>query len=477
MRMVSELLLIAGALFPGLTSRQSSAERSENREKIAEKVSFAELGARLGEGNEVLRNLLIDTGHQFNAVDDLKQTFGKLVDPLNNLLTTLEHERAGVASAQGALAAIRTSHDNLRTDFQKLERSAAELKDDNRRLSRELETALKNGRELADERTRLGGELATERATVAALEKQLADEANKSRVLGEEKALLAERTDTADKRIVELETKAAHARERVMLLTNDKDALQAALDKTLVESSRMSRHIADSENIVSELRGKLQQAEAAQAAAEAERSKLVAACDEANELRQSEGYALGLKLDGLRSRAEATEKLLAEARQSLVVRTEDLRAAEGRLQEATAGKREAEKMAATHSVSSDRWQSQVKKLERSVEGLTERCKVLSEVLASREGSLAHANERTSVLSDEIQRLQQEAAAARAGAEEEVVKLNADIQQERAERAVLEGSLETARGDYARILRQFADERAAWRRDQHTRGKADPGTPA
>jgi chromosome segregation ATPase len=239
----------------------------------------------------------------------------------------------------------------------------------------------------------------------------------------------------------------------------------------------MSRHISDSENVLSELRGKLQQAEGAQAAAEAERAKLVTACDEANELRQSEAYALGLKLDGLRSRAEATEKLLAEARQSLVVRTEELRSTEGKLQEATAGKREAEKRAATLAVSSDRWESQVKKLERSVDGLNERCKVLSEVLTAREGSLAHANDKNSVLTEEIQRLQQETATARAGAEEEIVKLNADIQHERAERAVIEGSLETARGDYARILRQLSEERAAHRRDQHARGKADPAAPA
>ena len=69
-----------------------------------------------------------------------------------------------------------------------------------------------------------------------------------------------------------------------------------------------------------------------------ERKKISAAHDEANERRQSEVYALTLKLDAMRSRSTAAEKLLAEMRQSLVARTEEIRVAEGKLVEATVGR-------------------------------------------------------------------------------------------------------------------------------------------
>ena len=92
---VSDLLGLAGAKLtpdasPALAPEQRSADLPANRDKM----TFADLGTRIGEDNEALRNLLIDTSHQLSTIDDLKETFGKLVDPLANLLTTLEQERA-----------------------------------------------------------------------------------------------------------------------------------------------------------------------------------------------------------------------------------------------------------------------------------------------------------------------------------------------------------------------------------------------
>ena len=106
MRTVTDLLWLAGAsAFPGLAANKRSTTFPPNSDNAA----FADIGERIGEDNEALRNLLIDTSHQLGAVDDHKATFSKLVHPLNNLLTTLEHEKADMASSRGALAAIRSS--------------------------------------------------------------------------------------------------------------------------------------------------------------------------------------------------------------------------------------------------------------------------------------------------------------------------------------------------------------------------------
>src|SRR6185369_7256131 len=125
--------------------------------------------------------------HQLSTIDDLKDTFGKLVDPLSNLLTTLEQERANNAGSQGALAAIRTSHETLRIEFQALEKKSSELERDNERLGRELTTAQQNARALDDEKAKLGGEISAARGAMAMLVKQLGEEASNVRVLTEEK--------------------------------------------------------------------------------------------------------------------------------------------------------------------------------------------------------------------------------------------------------------------------------------------------
>jgi len=146
---VSDLRGLAGAKStPDAASAPAPDQKSADHSASRDKMTFADLGARIGEDNEALRSLLIDTSHQLSTIDDLKDTFGKLVDPLSNLLTTLEQERADNAGSQGALAAIRTSHEMLRAEFRTLEKRSSELEGDNERLGRDLEQAQQNARAL-----------------------------------------------------------------------------------------------------------------------------------------------------------------------------------------------------------------------------------------------------------------------------------------------------------------------------------------
>src|SRR5258708_3790670 len=354
---VSDLRGFAGAkstpdASPAPAPEQKSADQTANRDKM----TFADLGARIGEDNEALRDLLIDTSHQLSTIDDLKDTFGKLVDPLSNLLTTLEQERADNAGSQGALAAIRTSHEMLRAEFQALEKKSSELAGDNERLARDLASVQQNARALEEEKAKLNGEVAAARGAMTMLVKQLGEEAADVRLLSEENKRLAERSDTSDRRIVGLEAEIAHARERLSLLENDKVPLQAALDRTLAESSRLSRQLTESESALSDSRSRLRQTEGSLAAAESER-------------------------------------------------TEAMRAVEARLLEVILARGEAEQEVEHLAVVGSSWEQQAKKLELDVAALTECCQMLSETLTANESSLTHANEKIRSLTGHVERLQ------------------------------------------------------------------------
>lgn len=468
---VSDLLALAGAKLnahpsPELATEQPDTDLPAN--VSGDKQTFAEVGARIGVDNEVLRNLLIDTSHQLDTIDSLKETFGKLIEPLSNVLTTLEQERADNASSRGALAAIRTSHQALRTEFQGLEKTSSELKGENERLSRELEAALQNARGLEDDKAKLSSEIAAVRVAMATLTKQMEEEAGNVRVLSDEKRLLTQRAHTSDKQIVALEAEVAHARERLTLVQSDKDTLQAALDRKLSEASRLSRRLAESESALANSRSRLRQIETNLATAESERNRLATACDEANERRQTEVYALELKLDALRSHADAAERLAAGVRQNLVTRTEELKSAEAKLSDATVARNEVEKKLAHLSAIGEGWEQHAQTLEQTVVELTERCKVLSETLAANESSLVHAKDKIKALTTQVEQIQSEADANRAKTEDDIVQLNATIEHERAERALAEGALETARSDYARVQQQMAQERATRRVDHQRR---------
>src|SRR4029077_12363869 len=94
MRRVSDFLSRAGvSSSPETLAALSGKPKNANRPDDNGKSTFAHIGERIGEDNEALRHLLVDTGLQLSSQDELKQSFGKLVDPLHNLLSTLEQAK------------------------------------------------------------------------------------------------------------------------------------------------------------------------------------------------------------------------------------------------------------------------------------------------------------------------------------------------------------------------------------------------
>ena len=298
--------------------------QQQNTNVAANEPTFADLGARLGEGNEALRNLLIDTERRITALDDVKDAFRNLVEPIGTALQALEHENSDNVSLRNALAELRASHDTLRTEFQALEKRSAESESDNQSLRRELALVQQVANGLESDKAELTSEVVAARAEIANLESQLAHE-------------------TADKRIVELQADCALMREQLSLLETDKRSLQTALDQTLAESSRLSRRLTESESALAAARSRLEQTEIGLASVESERAALGAARDEANERHQSESYALNLRLEAMRSRAGTAEKLLSEVRQSLVARTEEIRVSRRKVVEAAIARNATEK--------------------------------------------------------------------------------------------------------------------------------------
>ncbi len=200
MRKVSDLLSFSGFK---QTAHQSSTlpagEASESSDANLRLSGFSDIGARIGEDNELLRNLLLDTEHQFGAIHELEDTFRKLVQPLHTVLMTLEHEKANNASLNGSLATLRFSHEQIHSDFLELSKKSSELESANQDLTQKLDAAQQKGRDIEGDRSKAINELASTRAALAATTKTLADETNRSASLARRSAS-CQRTDAADKK-------------------------------------------------------------------------------------------------------------------------------------------------------------------------------------------------------------------------------------------------------------------------------------
>src|SRR5215831_11536229 len=150
---------------------------------------------------------------------------------------------------------------------------------------------------------------------------------------------------------------------------------------------------------------------------------------------------MNLRLEALRSRAATAEKLLAEVRQTLAARTEDIRVLERKAVEATIARNATDKVVERLTVARDGLDTKTRELEQGRASLTERQKIKS-------------------LTDRIAEIEVDAGAYRAKTERRIDELNASLQRERVELAVAQGALETTRRDYARLQRDMLAGRGA-----------------
>jgi crescentin len=425
--------------------------------------NFSDVGSRMGEANESLRNLLSDTGRKIGELDELKDAFEKIVAPFNSTLRALEQEKSQTLSLSAMLNEARAAYDTLRTEFYQVEKKATALETEVEKLREDIELSRESNRGLESAGIELSNDVSARDAQIAELERQLAQETAQRRALSESRRTLQDQNDATEKLNSELEGELAAAREKLALLDDEKRSLQNAVDQALNETARLTRRLTESENTLTATRAQLGKVEASFAETYADRGRLSAALDDAKEQHQTERNSLNMRLDALASRAATAERLLTEARQNLIARTEEVRAFDRKSVEASIGRNNAEKRLSQIEASHEARERQIKDLEQVRTALTERSNALSKTLKTRETALARAEEKIASLSDRNGHLEADIQVSRTNIEKRVEDLNSALQRERLEHAMVEGALEAARKDNSRLQSEVAALRSSLRR--------------
>jgi chromosome segregation ATPase len=407
--------------------------------------------------------LLTDAGRKIGELDELKVAFDRLVMPFNSTLRSLETEKSLTLSLSARLDEQRSAYDTLCSEFYATEKRATHLAAEAEKLRGDLEMSRENGRALESARSELYEELKARNAHIAELERQLEQETAQRRSLSETRRAMQEQLDSAEKHIVALEGELAAARERLVLTENEKASLQIAVDQALSENARLTRRLTDSDNTLTATRAQLAKLEASYAEAYGERGRLAAALDEAKEQHQAERNTLTIRLDGLQSRAATAERLLVETRAGLLARTEEVRAFDRKAVEATIARGGAERRLAQIEAAHEARERQIRDLENARAVLAERHNEATKSLKSREMALARAEETVATLTARNGQLEADVQVSRTGIERRIEDLNSALERERLERAVVEGALEGARGDNARLRSELASLRLNVRR--------------
>lgn len=424
----------------------------ENTLELDEEL-FSALGAQLGGENESLRNLLLDANAKINELDTIKNAVGKLVDPVSKALRAFEAEKSEKISLQTVLNNTRTAYGKLRNEVAELEKKASFSEKECAALRQELTTTQNLLRSLEATKAEIAIDIAARKAQIVDLEARLAQETGEGKALREENRRLDERLSTADKRVAALESELNGARQRLLMIEDEKRAQQISLDKISAESARLARKLAETEASLTAAQGRLRHVEGNVAELNTERARIATALDEANERHDHELTTQRMRFDALQARASASEKLLGEAREHLLARADEIRTYDRRAGE-LALERDA-LQARVADLEADRIQreSEFKEVDQTRTTLMERSAALARAFTAKDAALTRAEDTIAALNEQIAALEAARSAEKQAADQRIEELSASLRREQMQCSVVEGALETARKDFARLMRE------------------------
>jgi chromosome segregation ATPase len=420
-------------------SADSDATIRQNRTEL----TLADIGARLGEDNEKLRNLLIDAGHRIGAIGDVKKAFRDLAEPIKTAIRDLEQERVENTRLRDALAELRTGYDTLHGNFSALEKRAAELEGDRDVDHRQLAQVRQTARGLENDNTELTSEIVAARGQLEQLEVNLA-------AAQADRAALSAARDEAEER---------HRSESYTLnLRIEALRARAATAEKLLSETRQALVLRTEELRIAER--KAADAVVARAAADKTIEGLTAARDafDAKVKKLEQGRAsLTERSNSLAETLRAREASLAQAEQKIKSLTDRIAEIEV---DSAAYRAKAERridelkdsLQRERVVSREALNGKIREFEQARAPLIERSNSLAETLRVRESDLALAEQKIKSLTDHIDETETEARAYRDNLERRVEGLNEDLQRERvAVRETLDGKIRELEQDRASLI--------------------------
>src|SRR5262245_14920034 len=414
---------------------------------------FTVLGDHLGGKNESLRILLLDANAKIGELDSIKNAVGKLVDPVSKALRAFEAEKSEKISLQTVLNNTRTAYGKLRNEVAEFEKRANLSEKECQALRQELTTTQNLLRTLEATKAEIAIDIADRRAQIVDLEARLAQETGEGKALREENRRLDERYSATDKRAMALESEINGARQRLLMLEDEKRAQQISLDKISAEAARLSRKLAETEASLTATQGRLRHVDGTVAELNTERTRIAGALDEANERHEHELTTQRMRFDTLQARASASEKLLGEAREHLLARADEIRTYDRRAGELALERDALQSRVAELEAERIQRESQFREVDQARATLVERSTALARAFTAKEAALTRAEDAIAALNEQIAALEAARAAEKQAADQRIEELSTSLRREQMQCSVVEGALETARKDFARLMRE------------------------
>jgi chromosome segregation ATPase len=360
---------------------------------------------RMGEANAALRNLLVDAKLKVLQFDDYKAFFTRLIEPATQALVTLEHAQTGNIDLQRQLAETLAQCNALRARLAEIETQQALKAGETETLRGNLDLAQTAAHAAEQARAELAGEVLLKANAIEDLERRLVVATGQESVLTEETARLRAEAAAAEEKSKLIGAELSAARDKAHLLESELQSLHKSLDDTAEQEAGTAKRLAESEAALAATRARLAQLEAVNEELHAERDRLCTALDANGIKHDGQHSRLQMQIDAARARAAATEKLLAEARQQLSQRSEDMRATDQRQVESSYARERAEKRVTALEAEVEALQAELSDVKKDRGRLIEKSNVAVNALRLRETQLQRAEEAARKAGEQAARLQ------------------------------------------------------------------------
>ncbi|WP_230531223.1 chromosome partitioning protein ParA [Microvirga roseola] len=435
----------------------------EKGEPIVVRANGGKLDS-VGQKNELIRVRFANMIDRLEEIRSLKEDFALLSEPVNDLIRNYPQLHSRLLETEAVLKQESETTTALRRELGDLNTVHARTIDDLSATVSQLRKAEAKVREQESYIEDLRLNVKDKEAIVADLENQLAIETERARNITEENQALRLEAQEADQTVARAERELIETRERNGLLDHEVKRLQKVAEEQNYRLSSLGNRYGELETQLEATRQRASELETKLMAEQVLRQRLETQLDSERSVHQTDLSALDMKIEGLNSRLAATDKILAHTRDQLRDKNEALRGIERSLKETTIEKNTLERRLEATQQEVERQVAMVNELQRSRIELQERVEMLGKAIAAKDFQIESSDNKVASLSERIDQLTKRFEQDRSTLEAANRRLTEELQNEKAERSLVQGALEIARESRTKIQKKYVALRKKTRLD-------------
>lgn len=418
----------------------------------------------VGQKNELIRVRFANLIDRLEEVRSLKDDFTLLSEPVYDLIRSYPQIQSRLLETEAVLRQETDTTGSLRRELTDLANSHARMTDDLSATVSQLRKAEAKLREQESWIEDLRLNVKDREAIGIDLENQLSIETERARNITEENQALRLEAQEADQTVARAERELIETRERNGLLDHEVKRLQKVAEEQNYRLSTLTNRYSEMETQLESTRQRASELETKLMSEQVVRQRLETHLDSERSAHQTDLSSLDMKIEGLTSRLAATDKILAHTRDQLRDKNEAHRGVERTLKETAIEKNTLDRRLEATQQEVERQVAMVNELQRSRIELQERVEMLNKAIAAKDFQIESSDNKVASLSERIDQFTKRFDQDRATLEAANRRLTEELQNEKAERSLIQGALEISRESRVKIQKKYVSLRKNTRLD-------------